>query len=398
MYGVKLVLHELAYGKRVIVTNLALNMGGLNEYMQKEYPFLWDSVDSNFSLHERIRILTDEETATFWTVRGHYDAGITMLSKEDWQRNRKPTYAGVADNGVFYCIDEVHNFFNARAWMETGRDVLFYLSQHRKLGDTVICVTQAVENVDKQFRSVTQDFTYLRNLSKEKMGLFTLPAIFTRKTYGAPATNGGSPVETGTFKLDVRGIGQCYDTAKGVGIHSTVAADKGERKSGIKWYWLAIGLPLVLMMLAWSIPKVGAYYFTKPMKKPVADLQKMSQEKPELQATQVVARVEVGKKESKERRIELNGERVEISGRDNMFGKGWRLLLTDGRIVSEGDGHLQFLTKDLAIIDGKVYHNKVLRSVTSERPSATESVVWPVYPQYPPRPKKFVGEINGRAN
>src|SRR6185312_8897230 len=175
MYSVRLILDELLYGSRVVITNVPLNLPRLNEYLQQEYPH--KSID----LFERIRMLDEDMTAHFWTYRpkGRDEwLRIRELSKQEWQEGRKPSYAEVTDKGVMYVIDECHNFFNARAWAETGRDVLFYLSQHRHLGDTVVWITQAVMNVDKQFRSVTQDYTYIRNLSKEKMGLFRLPSRF----------------------------------------------------------------------------------------------------------------------------------------------------------------------------------------------------------------------------
>jgi len=196
MYAVRMMLDELVHGSRPIITNVALNLGRLNEYLQKEYPL------KNIDIFARVRLMDDDMTGKFWTYRpkGRDEwVRIPTLSKEEWSSGKKPQYAGIEDAGVMYVIDECHNFFNSRAWTETGRDVLFYLSQHRKLGDTVVWITQAVMNVDKQFRSVTQDYTYLRNLTKEKMGLFRLPAMFVRKTYGSPATDIVQPMETGTF-------------------------------------------------------------------------------------------------------------------------------------------------------------------------------------------------------
>jgi len=147
--------------------------------------------------------------------------------------------------GCSTALTKSTTFFNARAWAETGNDVLFYLSQHAKLGDTVICITQHIGNVDKQFRSVAQDFTYLRNLGKEKMGMFALPNLFVRKTYLQPATPEAEPMETGRFRLDVTGLGSCYDTAQGVGIHGR-GADKTERRKGVPWWVFAVGAPLAI--------------------------------------------------------------------------------------------------------------------------------------------------------
>jgi len=258
MYSVKLILEELIHGSRWIVTNVPLLLPALNTYLQENYP------KQSIDLFARIRVIDDDMAAKFWTWRPKDDgtwARIEVLTKKDWEEGKRPSYSHIEDRGVAYFIDEIHNFFNARAWMETGRDVLFYLSQHRKLGDTVVWITQAIANVDKQFRSVTQDYTYLRNLKKESMGIFRLPSIFVRKTYGSPATDTSQPMETGTFKLDVAGLGALYDTAAGVGIHGR-GADTSEKRGGLPWWVFLVGVPLLLLALAKFIPQLGAQFFT----------------------------------------------------------------------------------------------------------------------------------------
>lgn len=254
LYSVRLIVDELVKGHRVIVTNVPIKPAELNAYLQKNYP------DRVVDLFKRLRLLDDEETGHFWTFRGEGSTGPRVVSPEEWKAGIKPDYSGVKDDGVLYVIDEVHNFFNARAWMETGKDVLFYLSQHRKLGDTVLAITQSIGNVDKQFRSVTQDYTYLRNLCKERYGYFKLPSVFLRQTYLSPATDTSHPMESGTFKLDVSGLAACYDTAKGVGIHGRVG-DVGERRGGLPW-WVGVGMVILLCCgVAWGVPKGVAAMF-----------------------------------------------------------------------------------------------------------------------------------------
>jgi len=264
LYAVKLIIEELLHGTRPIYTNISLNPGRLSEYLQAAYP------SRDINLLDRLHILDDDtETPKFWTIRPGRPV-IEVLNAGQWSQGQKPKYNELQDHGVFYAIDEIHNFFNARAWQETGRDVLFYLSQHRKLGDTVICVTQAIGNVDKQFRSVTQDFTYLRNLNKERMGLFRLPSVFIRRTYGSPATDTMPAMESGTFTLDVSGIASCYNTAQGVSIHGK-SADLKERKTGLNVLYFAIGLPALLLLIVFAVPKLGAHYFSPD--KRVAEVQ-----------------------------------------------------------------------------------------------------------------------------
>lgn len=253
MYALKLVIEELLYGRRMIITNLPIKVGELNAYLQAQYP--GRSVD----VVGRVWILTDEQTQYFWLYRPN-GVRLKNLSPAEWKEGLKPDYSAVRDEGVFYVIDEIHNFFGARQWALTGQDVLFYLSQHRKLGDTVVCVTQAINNVDKQFRSVSQDFTFLRNLSKEQYGMFRLPAIFLRKTFTSPPTETSQPMESGSFRLDTRGLGQCYDSAAGVGIHGR-GADMGEKRKGTHYVFFFVGVAALCLLVFGCLPKMAAKYF-----------------------------------------------------------------------------------------------------------------------------------------
>lgn len=257
LYAVKLILEELVLGHRVIITNLPLKLPELNAYIQSHY-------DRTVDVVGRVWLLNDDQTAVFWTMRPD-GVRISKLTQAEWQGGQRPDYAGVKDKGVMYVIDEIHNFFGSRQWAETGRDVLFYLSQHRKLSDTVVCITQAIGNVDKQFRSVAQDYTFLRNLSKERYGMFRLPGIFVRKTFSSPPTDTTAPMETGTFKLDVSGIAACYDSAAGVGIHGR-SADTGEKNRGRHPAWGFAAVAVAALVIFWGAPKALAYYYTKPLR------------------------------------------------------------------------------------------------------------------------------------
>ena len=280
LYGVKLIVDELICGQREVFTNVPLRLDALNEYLQRRYPHKLVDI-------ARIRILTDEETAFFWTFR---PGGVRVgrLSKAQWQAGELPCYSGVKDEGVMYVIDEVHNYFGARQWAQTGQDVLFYLSQHRKMGDTVICITQAVNNVDKQFRSVTQDFTFLRNLSKETYGKFRLPGVFVRKTFTSPPTETSVAMETGTFRLDVSGLASCYSSEAGVGILGR-SADKQEVRKGLNMVWAGVLVVVVGVLAVVVVPKAIAKQFSVTDKLPVVAADAFKVSKP-LPAPPVAAR------------------------------------------------------------------------------------------------------------
>jgi len=257
LYSMSILRDELLNGTRLIVTNLPVNIGRLNEWLQENYP------TKNINLHERLRVLNDEtETGQFWLYRWPSQQ-IGAISAEQWAKGERYNFGkpvldvGEVDRGVLFVIDELHLFFNAREWMNTGKGCLFYLSQHRKLGDDVVCITQSIGNVDKQFRSVAQDFTYVRNLRKEKRGVFKLPGLFVRTTYlephnGAP---GQESCETRTFSLDVNGLASCYDTARGVSVIGRTGADAGREARGIPWQ---VGIIVLLLLIAGAamVPKM----------------------------------------------------------------------------------------------------------------------------------------------
>lgn len=265
LYGVRLIVDELVNGSRPIVTNVPLKLDALNFYLQDKYPasfqrrFVGASVLSHIS--EQVILLSEDELAKFFTFRG---SGVRLdsVANDAWKVGVRPDFSKVKDSGVFYVLDEVHIAFNSRAWASTGHEVLYYLSQHRKLGDDVVCITQSIGNVDKQFRSVSQDFTYIKNLSKQKAGFFRLPSVFMRNTYTQPATDTSKPSETGSFTLDAAGLASLYDTARGVGIHGRTGADTSERKKGLHWLWFALGFPFLIFLFLHFTPILLSRFFS----------------------------------------------------------------------------------------------------------------------------------------
>lgn len=382
LYAMKLIIEELLHGSRPIYTNIPIIPGALSEYLQQKYP------DRQIDLLNRIRLLNETETAKFWTIRPG-NPTIPVLSAPEWTRGDKPKYENVSDAGVFYAIDEIHNFFNARAWQETGRDVLFYLSQHRKLGDTVICITQAIGNVDKQFRSVTQDFTYLRNLNKERMGLFRLPSVFVRRTFGEPATATSQALESGTFTLDVSGVASCYDTAQGVSIHGK-GADLKERKTGINVWVFIIGLPAILIALVYFVPKVGARIFS-PEKAVVAALPKAKETSKPQPITEIKTNesYHVATNETKERTVVTTNKEPQVVMVHRLTGP-WRVILDTGDEYTMENG-LQEITKRDVTIMGKRY--KYARPLPSTEPIAPPAPVVVQNPSYVEESKPAVEVI-----
>ena len=250
LVAMKILVHELRTTKRHIFTNLAVRREELAAYLHERY-------DDTFDLLRRLHLFTDEEAAKFWLHR----PGVVLhqCTVKDCEECARPAFPS-GDGGVLYICDEIQNFFNSRKWQSTGVAALFYLSQHRKLGDDVICITQSIANVDKQFRSMAQDFCYVTNHSKEKfLTLFRQPPFFSFRKYLTPVTGASTetPMEFGTFRLDVEGLAKCYDTSAGVGIVGGALADTQTRTRGLSILWLIpiifCGLWLLVRVPGWGL-------------------------------------------------------------------------------------------------------------------------------------------------
>jgi hypothetical protein len=322
MLGVKRMMNELRHGVRNISVNLPLNLGRLNEYVQEAFP------SEDLQVLQRVRVLTEDEAKQFWKYRGPDD--------------------DKGGKGVLFILDELHLFFNARDWMQTGRDCLHYLSQHRKMGDTVLGITQAIQNVDKQFRSVAQDFTVVRNEYTAKYWIFRGRGRFVWKSYLSEPSGSGNqvPFEQGTFTLDVTGVASCYDTAQGVGVQGTVA-DKGARAKGIPVMWvfpMMIGVASLCGIVPWALGK-GAQKYVGGSVQP--KVQKVGEGSPVVQAQQDPEnRRAPGERNFRplyDRELPTVSGIVAHNGRVNV-------LLSDGRILTEEDGSLKFIGRNFVLL------------------------------------------------
>jgi hypothetical protein len=65
-----------------------------------------------------------------------------------------------------------------RRYADAPEEFPFYLLHHRKLGDDIYVYTQQPQNVDKMFRSFAQEFIYVVNTGKKRVGPFAVPKIF----------------------------------------------------------------------------------------------------------------------------------------------------------------------------------------------------------------------------
>ena len=260
LYTMRLIVQELRGTNRPIITNFPILKDKLAEYMHEEF-------GESFDILQRIILLDDkEDLKNFYRVRKTDAKGkLVFLDVELDSKEKAVGYDidGAQDGGVYYVLDEVHIVFGARDWQELGRAVLFYASQHRKLGDDVILISQAPKNVDSQFRSIAQDYTVLRNHGMEKFMFFRQPNMFARSTFMNMPTGSrlDSALESSYFKLDIKQA-DCYETARGVGLgpKDGQQADKNkDARGGISYWWI---LPAFLL-LGYLVYLVPTYFGKK---------------------------------------------------------------------------------------------------------------------------------------
>jgi hypothetical protein len=158
-------------------------------------------------------------------------------------------------NGTLYVIDEIHTLFPARGWQGTPRHADFYNSQHGKLNDECVFITQNTKLVDPNFYRLAQEFHYCRNHRLLKHGKFRGNNKFVVHIYDGPASTGNEPtINTDEFKLDLE-VAACYDTSAGVGMPGGGAADAAARAKGIPiWvFWACIGAVIVIVYIVFNL-------------------------------------------------------------------------------------------------------------------------------------------------
>lgn len=250
-YAVILIIDELRSGDRPIVTNLPLNLQALQDYFS-------ETLEIDVDVFSRVTLLAWEDFKDFWRYRGNGFIAPDVTPAE-FSAGIRPDWAKFPKNGVFYVLDEVHEHLNSRQWATTGPLLLFYIMKHRHLGDDVLWITQSVMNVDRQWRSSTQDYTYCRNWRKEKFRGFVKGSGFTATLYLEPFTGLQQPQEEKKYSLDKK-IAACYNTS----IANT-AADTNEKISGppIKILYIALGVFLFLIAGSFGFgPKILKYFLT----------------------------------------------------------------------------------------------------------------------------------------
>jgi len=296
MSGVRKVVAVLSGGRRTVVTNLPLEVGELESYLRAEY-------GRDFDCRSRVVLLAQEQVRKFWLVRSD-TWRLVDLEDDAWAKNQFPSLqrvfryvrggpesvrpaletltmraviglkaSGEVEEGdlgklaleAVYVIDEAQNFWPARSFQTTPKGLLFYLSQHRHVGDDCIFITQKESQLEKVVRNLVMEFWVFRNLGQRKRMGFRLPSVFGYACYDNPPSAVGSHYSSvGSFRMDTAGLAKCYRTADGVGMGGpTMEADATrKRRDGFSWKW-AVVILLATVYGALQLPGLLAMWGMK---------------------------------------------------------------------------------------------------------------------------------------
>jgi len=250
------LLEELIYGVRLIVTNLSLDLGKLNVWIQTMNPE-WQG-----DINLRIRLITEDETTNFYCYR---KIAGEPLKCPDRQASLAGTHVSYPEDnsGVLYIIDEAHIKFDAREWKEAGPELTYYASQHRKLNDEVIFITQHPDMLNNRLRMLAQQFWSFNNHGMERVfTYFRKPSFFTCEVHRKMPVGMivPPPESVHRYRLD-KSLADCYDTSAGIGIKGRHLPEK-KKSGGLSIGWVVIPAVIVVGVLV-KIPDFAAWGVTK---------------------------------------------------------------------------------------------------------------------------------------
>ena len=104
-----------------------------------------------------------------WTASRALELDRGLLVTQDLDEAFSVRLRGRGESRGVMVLDEAHQWMNARLWSQGDRmEVIRWFTQHRKLGWDVFLISQDVENIDRQVRSLGEYVVTLRNLRRAK--------------------------------------------------------------------------------------------------------------------------------------------------------------------------------------------------------------------------------------
>jgi len=403
MLTMNFMVDTLVKTKRPIVTNFSIEkmpwvnekgvaQSGLLAYLRSKY-------GETFDAENRVMLITEEQASSFYLFKA------VKINGDPWRLERIPDelvvvrttkegdkvimrYDGTwfADAvGTDYHIDEAWRFWGARDWQRTGEGVIFFNAQHAKWGHEVFIQAQHTSQIEKSIRVLAQDFWHCRNRSYLRLGVFRQPKDIKVAVFETAPESGRTqePLFEKKLPIDFKGLGQCYDTTGGVGIGARLQGDSGIKRKGLPW-WLIWVAGIGVVVLAWFLIKVcmallmqkgidSMFGSTKQHSAGVhAVTNSVSSDMSHSLANMFVPTLSSSSAKlsgSVEKAVDLPPV-VKMTGYIWLPGGKLRVMTSDGRTYRNGDGHLQFVCEDFAVIDGKTNWTATLVQPLPDRRAA----------------------------
>ncbi len=282
----RFVNHDLARSNRCVITNLAVEKSpwvtsdhrprrGLLDYLREK------NRGRVYEADERIFRLTDEAMSNFFLYRalnrrqverlgGSHLIGYrqvtpldNVLHESEWNFHKDyqlyvadhethelksgkqvvtswNTNLALAAGGHFCLADEAWKNWPARGWSSTAEGILYYCSMVRRFGDDFYLVSQRVGDIDSILVDRCQDFLGVKNHGRLRLGAFKQLPVFVVSVFDHRPTPSSEPAYRKPFRLDAKGLGECYDTSGGVGVSGRMVADLDRKNEGLPMWWIPV--------------------------------------------------------------------------------------------------------------------------------------------------------------
>lgn len=370
----KRILDRLQHTKKFVCTNMRLDLDEVQQYL--------DARGARTNVRARVRMLSDDETRDFWLYR----AFGYVLPKPDGYADKHGAnvdYAPLFEDprftidgdpmGTLYVIDECHTIWPARGWQQTPRHADFYMSQHGKLGDEVIFITQNTKLVDPNFYRLAQDFTYCTNYRLKKYGRFRGANKFVARTYPMPATSGNEvTLNEEEYKLDLE-IGACYDTSAGVGMPGGGKADGGARVAGMSLKWVWVGVAAACLCVWFGMAK-GLPMLTNRFLAPAIDPKGQGAKVGQAVGLTAAPAAASAAAPARAAPVPASDGTARVIGY-SVSGREVIVWLSDGRVLTHRSRDLDRITEDAVYVAGQRYEFR--RKAPTADPSAVGASATP---------------------
>lgn len=165
--AVKKIIDNLKLGRTVCTNIDGMDLPESQEYIKS----LLDMDD--FTFRQRFRFLGKDQIRCFWKTEKIINLKFMQdADSEIWDDVAVETNELICPRGSLIVIDEVHKHFNARDWnikdangVNANRDLGDWASTHRHLGYDLVLITQDIDKVDKQVRTLTEWCYFFRKVN-----------------------------------------------------------------------------------------------------------------------------------------------------------------------------------------------------------------------------------------